>query len=161
MFRRFVAIFALVGYISGQSAAVPHAHAGATNAPRHNAAPHIHLSRLSAPTTAHDHSHSKHDHGHGHHTHQKPGPIPVKTVDGGDNHDADAFYLPAVPGFVDISDRASDELIKWQFAHESTPAAAASLISAADLWQFCGLQPPPESSAPHCALFLKLRTLRI
>lgn len=161
MFRRFVATFALVGYIAGQSAAVPHAHAGAMEAPGHTVIPHVHLSRLSAQATAHGHSHGKHDHGHRHHTHQRPSPVPVKTVDGGDNHDADAFYLPDVLGLTSPSDRASDESLKCPLAYEPAPTAAASLVSAADLSQLCGWQSPPESSAPHCALFLELRTLRI
>ena len=161
MFRRFLTIFVIVGFLAGQWAAVPHAHAGASQAPGHvhSAAPHLHLSWFFADGHPHEHSHSGHDHGDC--DHHEPIPVPTNSWGDGENHDADAFYLPTGTPLAGSSDRGRVASWEWQ-ATQALPAVfAISDSRAADRGQVNFRRYPPETRARQCALYLELRTLRI
>src|SRR5882724_3954977 len=86
MFRSLVSIAVLLGFVAGQLAALPHAHAFASLAEQrqHDARPHVHVG---------------HSHGHEHdHHHDSPSGEQEVPNDRSDGHDADALYLPATSG---------------------------------------------------------------
>ena len=148
MFRSALSINVLLGFVAGQLSAVPHAHAFASLAEQcqHDARPHVHLG----------HSHT---HGHDHH-HDVPDDKPA-FPNRGSNHDADAIYLPPtyLPAIrsVAIAKAAQDHRAHsehWisaslSFAIDDSPTVGSAA------WH------PPAASAASCALFLKLRNIRI
>ncbi len=163
MFRRWLTIVLVVGYIACQMAVVPHAHAhqGAD----HDLRAHVHWDwfsgqherREAATTDSHAHAgHEHHGHHHGH-SYKQPPVAPTSTVPDGTDHDATCVY---VPNCEHVSSTASPIL--------SDLNELATVIDAADF--FASVAPPllPSFHAPPedllvggCALILRLRTLRI
>jgi len=148
MFRSLVTIAVLLGFVAGQLAAVPHAHAFASLAEQrqHEARSHVHLGH-------------RHTHGHGHH-HDGHDDAPV-VPDRGNSHDTDAIYLPPshlpATGSVAVGKAGQDH--RFQSGHW-----VSTLISRAFQDKpIVGTVPwhPPDTGASSCALYLKLRTLRI
>jgi hypothetical protein len=148
MFRSLVSIAVLVGFIAGQLAAMPHAHAFATVAEqhRHDSRPHVHLG---------------HSHGHGHRhqcdSHDNEPVVP----DGGSTHDADATYLPPthLPATIPVSVEKAGQDHRAQIGHWVSTFFSCALQIKPSIGHACWH--PPDADAPSCALFLKLRTLRI
>lgn len=160
MFRRIVAIFVTVGFISGQWLAVPHAHGEATqdSGHRHSTSPHVHLSWFSADSTAHEHAHHGHDHGdcqHGPKETRRPAVAAVV----GTNHDADALYVSVSDSI--LGSAAGDGYLSLTMA-KALPALALIPVGGDSPLGFGSCrQEMPEFRAPNCALYLQLRTLRI
>jgi hypothetical protein len=142
MFRSCVSLLVLFGFTANQWAAIPHAHAG-SQPTGHDATPHIHL---------HTHSHGGHTHSHRQHR-------PVgSSIEGTDNHDADAIYLPTLtPPTV----RGGDGWLALEFVTAMVPNSVAANSIGTGVGQ-SNLGPIPlEMCAPNCALYLTLRALRI
>jgi hypothetical protein len=159
MFRRCISTLVLVGFVGGQLATFPHAHAG--YAPeeqrRHDARPHIHT---GPGEHSNDHSHSHDGHSHSH---------PAKAAANGESspfdvyapcaeHDADAIYLP--------SGACSPVALKEQRAATSTDPVSAGESGASPISLPAIARYGPESIHPPirvagAKLFLTLRTLRI
>jgi hypothetical protein len=148
MFRSLVTIAVLLGFVASQLAAVPHAHTFASSAEQrqHDARPHVHLG----------HSHA---HGHSHHNdaHDDEPVVP----DRGSSHDADAIDLPLtnVPatGSVAVAKAGQDHRAhsgQWVSALLSCVFHDRPIVG-------CVPWHPPDTGAASCALFLKLRNLRI
>ncbi|HUE74253.1 MAG TPA: hypothetical protein VMP01_25455 [Pirellulaceae bacterium] len=145
MFRRCVAAFVLLGFLAGQLAMVPHAHAaGSPDAQRqHSTRPHFHVGGH-----AHDHSHAP--------PAGERSPLDWISAPGHD-HDADAIYLSDGNSTLGT---ARDERV-----------AITTIVLSADLltgsWQPLAQQDlavpfhPPDPFPAGRKLFLTLRTLRI
>jgi len=163
MFRRLLAIFVVIGFSTSQWAALPHAHGPMSQAAEHNhaATPHLHLSWLHEDAHAHRHSHGGHYHIHRDHRHSEPGQIPVSLLMNGDDHDADAVYLPTGAPSVASADRASAISFKLQLTQALPILFAISDLATADSGQDKFQRYSPDARAPNCALYLQLRTLRI
>ena len=163
MFRRIVATFVIVGFLAGQWAAVPHAHAGASQAPRHahSTTPHVHLSWFCGDCPGHEHSHCGHDHGDCTHEHHESSPVPSVSFGSGNDHDADALYLPTGTPSAGSSDRGNAGSFKSRVTKAWLAAFVILNCSVADLGQVNFRRHPPETRAPNCALYLVQRTLRI
>jgi len=88
MLHRSVSITVMVGFVIGQMAAFPHAHAEGDRLADHNFRPHIHVTSLAHGSHSHDGEHRHHHNADGSHSHS---PKPVSDQD---QHDSDAVYLP-------------------------------------------------------------------
>jgi hypothetical protein len=90
MFRRSVSIIVMFGFVTGQMAAFPHAHAENGEPFDHDARPHIHLSWF-------EHVGDCHNDGHAHHHDHDGDDSQRRSLDTNvdhDDHDSDAVYLP-------------------------------------------------------------------
>lgn len=145
MFRRSVATLALVGYIVGQLAMVPHAHGASLpdEQRQHHARPHFHIG-------GHAHSHS--------HAHPPAGDRSLREGIGrpGFDHDADAIYVASVTACVGIASDERDLPAVASFGGMLTASCVPSALHE-------GAIPlhPPDAADSGGKLFLKLRTLRI
>src|SRR4051812_7308726 len=88
MLRRIISIIVMLGFVTGQMAAFPHAHAANGEPFDHDARPHIHLSWFEHVGDCHDDGHAHHHDG----GHSQPH-SPDANIDH-DDHDTDAVYLP-------------------------------------------------------------------
>src|SRR5262245_28768494 len=148
MFRSLVTIAVLMGFVAGQLAAMPHAHsfASLTEQRQHDARPHVHFG----------HSHT-HGHGHHHDAHDDEPAVP----DRGSSHDTDAIFLPPTylpaTGSVAVAKAGQDH--RAQIGHWVVTLLACAFqdrpIVGSVPWH------PPDAGAASCALFLKLRNIRI
>jgi hypothetical protein len=152
MFRRIVSIFAIIGFVAGQLAAMPHAHAGMTMAgqAQHDATPHVHCHG------GHSHSHS-HGHVHSHVAEREaPSVLPAFDVSEG-SHDDDAVYLPgkmnSAPSAKNASAKAATDASLVAYLH--TSAINWPKPFTLDRWH------PPDSALDLSGLYLTLRNLRI
>jgi hypothetical protein len=94
MFRRSVSIVVMLGLVTGQTAAFPHAHAEDREPFDHDARPHIHLSWFEHVSDSHNDGQHHHDND-GDHSQPRS---PDVNIDH-DDHDSDAVYLPTDIGF--------------------------------------------------------------
>ncbi|MBL8825516.1 MAG: hypothetical protein JNM18_00935 [Planctomycetaceae bacterium] len=143
----------LIGaYVACQAAALPHAH-GDGDIAHGRGERHFHLPKPS-------HCHSDHD-GHHHHDHdlQTCVHVPVVPAELPSEHDSDAVYIPDVVLIRTDSSNVGDDFLWEVFAEVASFASAVGLV--ADL--ATGFEMPDRvcASVGHCALYLKLRTLRI
>jgi hypothetical protein len=159
MFRRFVSLLVLIGFLANQLAAIPHAHAGYSEEQQrqHDAQPHVHVGRGNH---AHHHGHS-HDQPSDRQPAEKHSPVKVPPLSSGVRdfsveYDLDAIYLPSSASLA-VKD-------------PSTANAAAALFgdldstsTSADLKPRCLCAPihPPNRDARGAKLYLILRALRI
>jgi hypothetical protein len=156
MFRRGVSIFVMLGYLTGQLAAVPHAHLGGSDHDHDAREPHIHLVWFG--DHHHHHVHRDRDNG-------------VATLDhdhvavcfgrgAPDDHDDDAVFVPS-----GLTAGATNMACPTDFPELRTPTALHTCDAVAGLifnvGTFSGHLRPPDSSGQGCALFLRLLTLRI
>ena len=159
MVRPLITLCALLGYLAGQMAALPHGHADG-NPPGHSSAPHVHLSWLTGKSPAHDHEHDHgYHHGHRHRSADKAKPH-MPSVSCSYDHDADAFYFAG--GSIGTARRDGSKL-QWQEAH---PAHSFLMCGSDATFDGTGhgfsVPPhPPDGGPIGCALYLQLRTLRI
>lgn len=149
----------MVGYLAGQLAAVPHAHADDPRHDHHIAQPHIHVATASTPSHEHEHGHR---HGHIHH-HAAPAAdrdcsCNADHISSATDHEADAIYLPAcisttVTNGVDQGKLlASPSLLHFVDAAAFGDAFTANHVALLRL---------PRELAPGCNFCLTLRALRI
>jgi hypothetical protein len=157
MFRRGTSILVMLGYLAGQSAAIPHAHVGGSQHDHDACAPHIHLSWFG---------------GQHHHEHQDRDNFAVVPdlehlefnvgfgKDGAEDHDDDAVYIPSglTAGATSVEYPTGSP--EWQ-----VPTALHSCVAVIglsfDVTFFGPHLRPPDSTGQGCALFLRLLTLRI
>ena len=158
MFRRCVSILVMLGYLAGQSAAVPHAHAGGSQHDHDACEPHIHLSWFG--------DHHRH---HEHHDRDNFAAAPdhedlalhVGFVRGtAADHDDEAVYVPSGLTAGATTDENTTGPLKWQMPTELYSFAAVIGVSF-DAASFGAHLRPPDSTGQDCALYLKLWTLRI
>jgi hypothetical protein len=156
MVRRGISIVVLLGYLAGQLVVIPHAHAGQSPHGHRSLEPHVHLS-ASVICHQHQHSHSTYEHGHSHHA-KMDSSDGSKIFPAGIDHDADAVYVST---FVQATRRtATTSTID---AKGQLPAAFAPSLVLSNFNQAhstCGRH-YPNTTEPHCALFLTLGSLRI
>ena len=156
MFRRTVSMIALFGYLITQAAAVPHAHLRGFHHD-HDCEPHFHLAWFAGGYGEDEHDDDRNDDLAADFDHSE---LHIFADSDGEAHDHDAVYLLNCLG----SERVTNELfvadLKW------TPVTVlwSSTASAAPSGEFCWFTHywrSFDSTGDHCALFLKLRTLRI
>jgi len=146
MFRRCISILLLLGFVASQLAAVPHAHAGRSDA-GHDAHPHVHLAWF-----CHDH------HGEREHDHDSHESTPGRSIGTDREHDCDAVYLSRNPLRNQSVETAVSDMRSTAVATLPVAVPSSFLLSE---------QPSPvaadalPSRAPNCALYLTLRALRI
>lgn len=157
MIRRCVNIAVMFGCLANQLAAVPHAHAEGFQHDHHSSQPHVHLSWFGGAHQDHEHHRhrgpaaNKHEHSL---THAALGRGAT------DDHDDDAIYSsPAVARDSSGNDNTIGWL-KWQTTNIWQSVAIANK-AVADIPSLALRERPPVLTGEHCALFLKLRTLRI
>jgi len=165
MFRRCITSLVLLGFNVSQLAAAPHLHGSVSpdEQHRHDAHPHIHLG-----FGGHPHARSEH--------HAPLGPGDGINGDGingdgingdginrdvrsGNEHDADAIYLPGAGAPALGSDR-SQALQQGDLASPDR-FGAQSISDVNDKASKAFPWRPPDDDPPACPVFLKLRTLRI
>jgi hypothetical protein len=154
MFRRGVSLLVALGYMAGQLAAVPHAHAEDIDHAHHSAKPHIHFSGIGD-----DHPHHHHNHQHHHHG-QVVSDTDQRAAGLGCDHDGDAVYLQSVVAGGPSVDPSHIDLLPSQLPGSGAPGKVAALPIACVL-SFAWRQSRSELTGGHCALFLTLQTLRI
>jgi hypothetical protein len=145
-----------LGFVAGQLAAIPHAHAFATLAEQrqHDERPHVHFGSHSH---GHGHSHGGHSHSHSEepkapvHSDHSPSAGQSLVVD----HEADAIYLPSgITALNTIKQQRTD-----RGAGATITAAACPILQAHR--QASAPNRPPDTPSPNAKLFLTLRQLRI
>jgi hypothetical protein len=162
MIRRVISTIALLGYLAGQLAVVPHAHGGGAALDGHCWQPHVHVSSPAAGHhhPGHKHSHHAHQRGQGGHHHADDSALDGRTLLHADfNHDADAVYVSSVRQATSrtvIVKGADAEYVSPQ-PHSSTAIGVVRPTAASPI----GIHRAPDTSGYHCALYLSLRTLRI
>jgi hypothetical protein len=159
MLRRTAAMLVMLGYLAGQLATVPHAHADDPRHKHHSAQPHIHLAADSGSSHAHEHGH---EHGHVH-RHAAPaadrdGSCQTSHFSGFADHEADAIYLPLSVSTVVTSGANSSKLLASPARLHFADAAPVS--DAVTAYQAAMLRLPGER-ATGCDFCLTLRALRI
>ena len=170
MIRRGISTFVLLGYLAGQLAMAPHAHAGGAGHDASTWQPHIHLSKSGGDgPCCHHHSHCHHgdDHHHAHQDHclegcsQSDAAPRVKTLNTSSDHDADAVYVASCEQTAPRNEQSTFTDL------DAASQQAAALVNAIDgiagvpLGGTAVDQATACASAPPCALYLTLRTLRI
>ena len=159
MFRRFISTLVLIGFVAGQIAAVPHAHAGYSpeEQQRHDAKPHVHVEK-SAHSHGHQHSHDEHSH-----SHAVGGAVNVKSPGHAvcapsTDHDTDAINFPS-----DASSLLAAKDQRTSTGADPNPSAQSGhgtfRLRPEPQCDSIPLHPPNNSSGAK--LFLTLRTLRI
>ena len=163
MFRRVVSTCVLIGFIAGQGAAIPHAHAHETDAEDGHASPHVHLSWFGRSTHGHDHEHGPG----GTHRHQAAVPndssaaTPNGQATGENDHDGDAVYLPGEVPRATTTSLDEALALKGQAAHLALLAFDPGFAAGLSATHCTAFRRPPDERHPGCALYLTLRTLRI
>jgi hypothetical protein len=149
--RRAITILQLLGFTACQLLAAPHVHDEDPLHEHHAAAPHVHLSWLfGRPVHCHPHHAALYRHA----------SSPQANDWQDDDHDADAFYLPAASASPTTEHVELAPATAWDSASALTSGHVAhDLISRALALNID--RPPSASSVWHCALILQLRTLRI
>ncbi len=166
MFRRYVTIVLILGYVASQMASLSHAHG--SQPAGHDERPHVHgswITRLlgiaDEATNERDASHRHHDHSHGghSHTHDRPQAPSVPTEPANPDHDSTCIYLAdGGHGALNSGTGAFFASVFHQ-AHFADEAVCSHLQATPIIVR--QLQRPPDSLLSGCALILKLRTLRI
>src|SRR4051794_40042770 len=90
MLRRSVSIIVMLGFVIGQMAAFPHAHAANGEPFDHDTRPHIHLAWFEHVGDCHNDGDAHH---HDHDGDRSQPDSPDANIDH-DDHDSDAVYLP-------------------------------------------------------------------
>lgn len=152
MFRRGVALAVMLGYVAGQLAAVPHAHAEGHHLDHHSSQPHVHLSWFGSAHDDHDDDPAV-DYYQEHSLTHALGSVRH-------DHDDDAIYLSPVVVTGLTGSESLLSTLTWQSANgwlghstASEPVFEVPLMALHER--------PPRLTGEHCALFLKLRSLRI
>ena len=162
MTRRLASLGALLGYVAGQMAALPHAHPnGNAHGAWQSAMPHVHSSLPSAAAHEHEDGHRHGHHHHGHHHESAHAKIAATdSISSSNDHDADAFYFAASSTHLELRDGSE---LWWLTAHaaHSFSQIVGTSPSEENGAGFDAPQHPPDGGYFGCALFLKLRTLRI
>jgi hypothetical protein len=160
MLRRVVSIFVMLGYLAGQLAAVPHAHAGDGDHDHDAREPHFHLAWFGEYRHARYLQHEYQDHD-----------SDVMVVDSdncairvfqsaANDHDGDAVFVPSVLTAGTTLNGSIIGVLSWQ--GPSNWHCSVTLIDAsAEPTSPETLLRPPNSPGQCCALFLKLQSLRI
>lgn len=163
MIRRGIATIVLFGYLAGQLAVVPHAHAGAVGHDGHGWRPHVHVSTPDAQHHHHGHKHSHHGHYHGQggHHHADESELDGHSVLHADfDHDADAVYVLSVTQATSRTERTSGVDAEYSLPQQNSASIALGFVfPTAD--SLIGIHRAPDTSGCHCALYLSLRNLRI
>jgi hypothetical protein len=151
MFRKGLSLIVMLGFVLGQMAALPHAHAASSTPANHDSRPHIHVPCFAANGHSHDEGHHHHADGSHHHSpvcdHEKQG----------HDHDSDAVYLPN-----NMGDSLPSTMV----------ASVDCLQNVAALPERCAFLNPPHANSvigpyfsDECSsaqpLYLALRALRI
>ena len=155
MFRRGVSVLAVLGYLAGQLAAIPHAHAGGSPHDHEFSQPHFHLLWFGGAHPRHPHLHDdaavlNSD---------RASARPKICRDATDDHDDDAIYLSPVSVALAAAGESHLDALNGQTA--VSPIGAALFEPVFGVAFFAWREHPPDSSGRHCALFVALRTLRI
>jgi hypothetical protein len=159
MLRRSAAMLVMLGYLAGQLAAVPHAHADDRRHEHHSAQPHIHVAAARSPSHAHEHGP---EHGHVH-RHAAPaaardGSCQADQFSGVADHEADAVYLPLTVSTTATSGVDQSKLLTSPaLLHFVDAAAVSDAVTASQTALLC----LPDKRAPECDFCLTLRALRI
>jgi hypothetical protein len=158
MIRRCVNIAVMLGFLANQLAAVPHAHAEGSRHDHHSSQPHVHLSWFGR--AYHDYEHHRHDGPAADHHHDHLLTHTTLGRGAADDHDDDAIYLSPVVATVSSGNDNHIGWLKWQTANvwQSVATASKPVI---DIPSLAFRERPPDLAGEHCALFLKLQTLRI
>ena len=156
MLRRCAASLALLGFIAGQLASLPHAHGSVSlsDQHQHDSWPHFHLGH-GKHSQSHSHSHS---HAHGDASKRKKCNCPSDGFDKRSHHDSDRVDLPT--GASDVTAGAGRHCA---FDGASLKAVFPSPVTCLPLEaeQWPDPSRPPDIRPAACKIFLKLRTLRI
>ena len=155
MFRRFITTLVLLGFNVSQLAA-PHAHGAASleEQRQHDEHPHVHFWFGGEPHDGHD---GNRDESSTNQSRQAADGLADEPL--GDEHDADAIYLPGAGAPASGNDRShsptqGDNAFAAQFT--LLPTCVADDESTTPIpWR------PPDEHSPACPTFLKLRTIRI
>lgn len=159
MLRRIASMLVMVGYLAGQLAAVPHAHANDPLHEHHSAQPHIHVAAARSPSHTYEHG-SEHGHVHRHTAPAaaRDGACQADQFSGVADHEADAIYLPLTVSTTVTSGADSSKLLTSPALLHFVDAAAVSDAVTASQTALLRL---PDTRAPECAFCLTLRALRI
>ena len=158
MIHRCVNIAVFSGFLASQLAAVPHAHSEGSQQNHDSSRPHIHLSWFGGAHRGHEHHHPD---GLAANFHRDDSLAHMTVCRGaGDDHDDDAIYLLPVVATGSLGGDNQIGWLKWQMANDSQTFATVS-EPVADDPSLALRERPPDLAGEHCALFLKLQTLRI
>lgn len=158
MIRRCVNIAVMIGFLANQLAAAPHAHDEGSLHDHHSSQPHLHLSWFGGSHHHHEHCHHGDPATNHHHDHL----LTHTTLSRGaaDDHDDDAIYLSPVVATASSGNDHHIGWLKWQTANVWQTLATVSK-PVIEVPSFAFRERPPDLAGEHCALFLKLQTLRI
>jgi len=162
MIRRGISTIVLLGYLAGQLAFVPHAHAGAPGNDGHCWQTHVHVSASDAQHRhGHDHCHYGDHCGKGGHHHADDSGLDGNgMLKAGIEHDADAVYVSTVAQARSRTGKTSG--VEAEYSSPQAYAASNTLgLAFRQDASFIGNHRVPDTTVPHCALYLSLRTLRI
>lgn len=168
MFRHLICLVTAAGFIASDMAIIPHAHgSGSQDNQRGQATPHFHCAWSEHDDHAHDHNHGGHRHSHAGHKHERNlNPPHVESTsqsraDGlwGDDHDANAIYLPGQICAVSQSCSKHSLALVVQFWGSATLPVACSEEQgggcSSSRWR------PPDKVLDLSDTYLTLRNLRI
>jgi hypothetical protein len=153
MFRRGVSLIVMLGFVTGQLGALPHAHGEIGEPFDHNCRPHVHVSWFVHVGQCHDSGRTHHHQADGTHSH-----LPAcETTTEHDGHDSDAIYLSNdIRISLPIKSVASFDSLQvgstLVVAAVPTPMAISECL--ADAYA-------PDKCCAGCPLYLALRALRI
>ena len=150
MFRRVVASLLVLGYIAGQLASLPHAHA-AWDAEHENLA-HLHSGWFTSWFSKDGHSH-----GCGHHSHVEKIATAAATLSQQQGHEHDCILLPDP---VDSAPDGKNLTATAELGHCAAIFATSSELVLPSERRVCDVYPLDELASP-LALYLALRNLRI
>jgi hypothetical protein len=168
MIRRGISTFALLGYLAGQLAMAPHAHAKGKGHQGQCWQPHIHVSKSGGDACDH---HGRLPHGHGHDRAYADRALQAdegrrdsrpfeKGLGPDSDHDADAIFVASLEQTAPRSESASLTEVHEALQYDGLVAVmdghSALLVAGAAAGQLFDRTP-----APSCALYVTLRTLRI
>ena len=153
MFRKGLSLIVMLGFVMGQMAALPHAHAASSTPANHDSRPHIHVPCFAANGHSHDEGHHQHHHADGSHHHSPVSDDQKQSH----NHDSDAVYLPN-----NMGDSLPSTMV----------ASVDCLQNVSALPKLCAFLNPPHANSvigpyfsDECSsaqpIYLALRTLRI
>lgn len=134
MLRRSLTLIVMLGFVSGQTIAQPHAHAASITPVDHDSRPHFHLSLFSHFEHSHEPEHAHHHHANGSHSHSPSADEHSRR----DDHDSDAVYLPN-----NIGDSLANKAV--------APVDCLALISVLVVADF--LTAPCDADRPTWAFF--------
>jgi hypothetical protein len=160
MKRRIVTAVALIAYLAGQWAALPHAHAGERNSDHsgHNSRPHVHFSWFGHDGHSHAHEHDGADHHRSRHSRRSAEPVCDASLEKPADHESDAIYLPDEVGAAATAAKNAttvDLLVISPFMSSAISMGPADGIADTTAWRIA------DESSIGCPLYLALRALRI